>query len=241
MIGGSAEVARTRSRSPEVTSPDASSGRYRHVVPTVLIIGASRGIGLGLVDVHLRAGWQVVATTRDGLPPIEHPDVTTFRLDVREEDQLQSLVSGLDGPVERIIHNAGILRASRSELMEVNTEAPIRVVEALLDAGRLSQRGTVAIMTSQMGARRGRAGSLGDYGDSKAALNDEFRKRSGRWSDAGAIAVVIHPGWVRTEAGGSAASIGVAESVEGIIGVLDGLTAEDHGKFLTWDGRIHPW
>jgi NAD(P)-dependent dehydrogenase (short-subunit alcohol dehydrogenase family) len=210
-------------------------------MPTVLIVGASRGIGLGLVDVHLRAGWKVVATTRDGLPPVAHSDVITFRLDVRDADQLQTLVSSLDGPVERIIHNAGILRASRSELMEVNAEAPIRVVEALLDAGRLREGGTVAVMTSQMGARRGRAGSLGDYGDSKAALNDEFRKRSGQWRDAGAIAVVIHPGWVRTDMGGPAASIGVAESVEGIIGVLDGLTAEDHGKFFTWDGRVHPW
>jgi NAD(P)-dependent dehydrogenase (short-subunit alcohol dehydrogenase family) len=210
-------------------------------MPRVLIIGASRGIGLGLVDVHVRAGWTVDVTTRDGSPPIGHPDVTTHRLDVRDRDQLGTLISNLRGPVDRIIHNAGILRAPRSELMEVNAEAPIRVVEALLDARRLSPDGTIAIMTSQMGSRRGRSGSLGDYGDSKAVLNDEFRKRIGRWREAGAIAVVIHPGWVRTDMGGRGAAIGVSESVEGILEVLDGSTVDDHGAFLTWDGRVHPW
>lgn len=211
-------------------------------MPRVLIVGASRGIGLGLVDVHLDAGWKVDATTRDGSSPVQHhPDLTAHRLDVRDRAQLDTLISGLDQPVDRIIHNAGILRAPRSDLMEVNAAAPIRVVEALLAAGRLSEDGIVAIMTSQMGARRGRAGSLGDYGDSKAALNDEFRRRAPEWREAGAVAVVIHPGWVRTDMGGRGASIGVSESVEGIIGVLDGLTSADHGKFLTWDGRIHPW
>jgi NAD(P)-dependent dehydrogenase (short-subunit alcohol dehydrogenase family) len=215
--------------------------RYRQGVSRVLIIGASRGIGLGLVEVHLKAGWNIHATTRGGSPPVDHADVTTHRLDVRDRDQLETLISNLDDPVDRIIHNAGILRASRSDLMEVNAEAPIRVVEALLDAGRLSHDGIVAIMTSQMGARRGRSGSLGDYGDSKALLNDDFRNRSPEWRDAGAIAVVIHPGWVRTDMGGRRASIGVSESAEGIIRVLDTLTAEDHSKFLTWDGRVHPW
>jgi NAD(P)-dependent dehydrogenase (short-subunit alcohol dehydrogenase family) len=210
-------------------------------MPRVLIIGASRGIGLGLVEVHLEAGWKVHATTRDGSSPVHHPDLTTHRLDVRDRAQLDSLISELSVPMDRIIHNAGILRAPKPELMEVNTEAPIRVTEALLVAGRLKQDGIVAIMTSQMGARRGRTGSLGGYGDSKAALNDEFRRRGPRWRDAGAVAVVMHPGWVRTDMGGPGASIGVSESVEGIMGVLDRLTVADHGKFLTWDGRVHPW
>lgn len=96
-------------------------------------------------------------------------------------------------------------------------------------------------MTSQMGSRRGRTGGLGDYGDSKAALNDEFRQRAPDWARRGAIAVVIHPGWVKTDMGGQGASITVTESAEGIVGLMDGLTADDHGRFLTWDGRTHPW
>lgn len=210
-------------------------------MPRVLIIGASRGIGLGLVEVHLESGWKIHATTRNGSSPVHHHALTTHQLDVRDPAQLDTLISELDEPVERIIHNAGILRAPRSDLMEVNAEAPVRIVEALLTSGKLKENGVVAIMTSQMGARRGRTGSLGDYGDSKAALNDEFRRRGPTWRAAGAVAVVIHPGWVRTDMGGRGASIGVAESVEGIIGVLDELTVADHGKFLTWDGRVHPW
>ena len=204
-------------------------------------MGASRGIGLGLVDVHVEDGWKVHATTRDGSAPRNHPYVTPHQLDVRDRDQLATLISDLHEPVDRIIHNAGILKARRSELIEVNTVAPIRVVEALLEAGHLKQDGTVAIMTSQLGSRRRRRGSLGDYGDSKAALNDEFRKRSSQWRDAGAIAIVMHPGWVKTDMGGRGASLTISESVHGIMEVLDGLAPDDHGKFLTWDGRVHPW
>lgn len=209
------------------------------VMPAVLIIGASRGIGLGLVDVHLEDSWDVHATSRDGSGP--RPGVTTYPLDVRDRDQLEALVEELDGPVDRIIHNAGIMRRPRAEMMEVNAEAPIRVVQTLVDSGCLVEGGTVAIMTSQLGARRGRTGSLGDYGDSKAALNDEFRNRAERWRDAGAIAVVMHPGWVKTDMGGAGAAITVEESARGIKDVLDDLTADEHGKFLTWDGREHPW
>lgn len=207
----------------------------------VLIVGASRGIGLGLVDVHLREGWGVHTTTRDGSSPRSNDLLIAHQLDVRDDLQLDSLVQDLESPVDRIIHNAGINRAPRAELMEVNAEAPIRVVEALLDKGCLSPGGTVSIMTSQMGARNGRTRSLGDYGDSKAALNDEFRQRAPNWRQMGAIAVVIHPGWVKTDMGGQGAPITVTESAEGIISVMDGLAADDHGKFLTWDGRIHPW
>lgn len=207
----------------------------------VLIIGASRGIGLGLVDAHLGDGWEVHATTRDGAAPREHPSLTAHRLDVRDHGHLRGLIQELGSPMDRLIHNAGIMRGPREEIMEVNAEAPIRVVQALLDAGRLRRGGEVALLTSQLGARRGRTGSLGDYGDSKAALNDEFRRRSGRWRESGALAVVIHPGWVKTDMGGAGASLTVEESAAGIKRVLDGLEPEDHGSFLTWDGRAHPW
>jgi NAD(P)-dependent dehydrogenase (short-subunit alcohol dehydrogenase family) len=210
-------------------------------MPRVLIIGASRGIGLGLAERHRADGWEVHATTRDGSPPGGITDVTVHQLDVTDTAQLKAMIGPLDQPFDRIIHNAGIMRGSRARIMEVNAEAPIRVVQSLLDAGLLVDGGSVALMTSQLGARRGRSGGLGDYGDSKAALNDEFRRRAERWREAGAIAVVIHPGWVRTDMGGSNASISVSESADGITEVLDGLDVSQHGRFLTWDGRVHPW
>jgi nucleoside-diphosphate-sugar epimerase len=101
---------------------------------SVLIIGARRGVGLGLVDVHLEAAWDVHATTGDGTAPIDHTRLTSYQLDVRDDRELEKLVDHL-GAVDRIVHNAGIMRAARSDLMEVNTEAPIRIVETLLEAG----------------------------------------------------------------------------------------------------------
>ena len=204
-------------------------------------MGASRGIGKGLVLRHAEAGWEVAATTRNGAPLEATAPVDTYQLDVRSADELRRLISELPGPVDRLIHNAGVMRAPRAELMAVNAEAPIRVVEAMLAESLINQGGTIAIMTSQMGARKGRSGTLGDYGDSKAALNDEFRKRASAWAEHGVTAVVIHPGWVRTDMGGAGATLSVDESVTGIMQVLDDLDAGDHGKFLTWDGRVHPW
>lgn len=206
-----------------------------------MIVGASRGIGLGLVEAHVTDGWTVHATTRDGAPPIDHTNLIAHRLDVRDRDQLAGLVEVLEPSLDRIIHNAGVLTAPRSEMMEVNAVAPIRTVEALLNAGLLRPGGVVAIMTSQRGARQGRSGSLGDYGDSKAALNDAFREQNEAWRNAGAIAVVIHPGWVKTDMGGASAPLTVSESVDGIKRLLDRMTPDDHGRFFTWDGHIHPW
>ena len=206
-----------------------------------LIVGASRGIGKGLASRHLVEGWEVLVTTRDGKPPEGLRPHQTLAYEVRSKEQLDSLVADLRIPVARVIHNAGILRAPRDELMAVNADAPIRTVESLLDNGLIDDGGVVAIMTSQMGARRGRSGSLGDYGDSKEALNIEFRRRSATWAERGVLAVVIHPGWVRTDMGGAGASISVEESVDGIMQVLDDLSPAEHGSFLTWDGRTHPW
>lgn len=209
-------------------------------MPDVLIVGASRGIGLGLVDVHLADGWRVHATTRDGTAPRADTSLVTHTFDVRDADQLTALVDQV-GELDRIIHNAGVMRVSRAEIMEVNAVAPIRTVTALLQGDRLRPGGTIALMTSQLGARRGRPGGLGDYGDSKAALNDEFRRLAPEWAAEGAIAVVIHPGWVQTAMGGGGAPLTVSESASGIKHVMDGLVPEDNGQFLTWDGRIHPW
>ncbi|MDH3261613.1 MAG: SDR family NAD(P)-dependent oxidoreductase [Acidimicrobiia bacterium] len=211
----------------------------------VLIIGASRGIGFELVRQYLSEGWEVRATTRTP----DHPgrlgklsgDLTIHPLDVRDSEQLTLLARSV-GHVDVAIHNAGVgLRIPRAEMMAVNADAPISAVEALLDAGAMAPGGKAVLVTSQMGARRGREGSLGDYGDSKAALNDEFRQRAPDWAARGLIAIVLHPGWVRTDMGGSSATLSVEASVAGIRELVAGLTESHHGRFWTWDGREHPW
>ncbi len=217
-------------------------------MPTAAIIGASRGIGLELVCQYAAAGWRVHATTRTpdsagalGQVPGE---VTLHGLDVRRDAEIAALAAALDHEtLDVLIHNAGIKDAghSREEVMAVNARAPIILAEALLDCVARAGSGRIALVSSQMGARRGSRGSLGDYGDSKAALNDAFRERADGWRARGVIAIVLHPGWVRTDMGGRSAPVTPRDSARGIRTVLDALTPRDHGRFLTWRGEEHPW
>ena len=217
-------------------------------MPTVAIIGASRGIGLGLVERYARDGWRVHATTRSP----ERPgalgeiagDVHFHRLEVTDRTQQRTLGEALAGEaIDVLIHNAGVYGKGMSvaAVNRVNAEAPIEVVEALLDAVARSEQRKIAIVTSMMGARRGSRRSLGKYGDSKAALNDRFRAHEARWRERGCLAIVIHPGWVRTDMGGRHAAISVEESARGIHDVMATLDESRHGRFWTWDDREHPW
>ena len=170
-------------------------------MPTALVIGASRGIGAELVRQYLAAGWGVHATVRNPVAPGQPADLagdlTIHEFDVRDVTQTERLAATLAGAgLDIVIHNAGIFRGHpRAEIMEVNAVAPIRTATALLATGALGDGGKLALITSQMGARRGSTKSLGDYGDSKAELNDEFRRLVPEWADRGVIAVVVHPGF----------------------------------------------
>ena len=208
-----------------------------------MIIGASRGIGLEFVEQYAEAGWTVHATTRSpdnpGALGRVGGDVRIHGYDVTDDPR--PLVREV-GVVDVLIHNAGVGRGTpRDQMMEINAVAPIRVVQAFLDAGSPGPGGKVMIVTSQMGARRGSAESLGDYGDSKAALNDEFRARAEAWADFGVVAIVVHPGWVRTDMGGQSAPLSVEESVSEMCSLIAGLDSSHHGRFWNWDGREHDW
>lgn len=217
-------------------------------MPTAAIVGASRGIGLELASQYAAAGWRVHATTRTP----EHPgalgevrgDVRIHELEVTDRAHQRALGAALAGEaIDVLIHNAGVygtwMRAAK--VNRINAEAPIEVVEALMDAVLRSEQKKIALISSQVGARRGSSRSLGKYGNSKAALNDRFRAVEQNWRAAGCLAVVIHPGWVRTDMGGSAASLSVEESARGIRRVMAGLDESGHGRFRTWNGREHPW
>ena len=215
---------------------------------TVMVIGASRGIGLELARQYAADGWRVHATTRTP----DHPgalgqltgDVVLHELDVRRADQTAALAAAVASEgVDLLIHNAGVMDRglSHEEVMAINAEAPTRVTETLLDALRRGREKKIVLMTSQLGARYGSRRRLGTYGESKAVLNDRFRELAPAWGAEGLIAIVMHPGWVRTDMGGRSATLSVAESVIGMRRVIAGLTAAEHGRFWTWDGREHAW
>ena len=217
-------------------------------MPTAMIIGASRGIGLELARQYAVAGWQVHATTRTPAQPgalgALGGEVRLHALDVRHAPQLELLVQAVatEG-IDVLIHNAGVSGRGLApeEVRRINTEAPIRIAQALLPAVTRSREKKLVLVTSQLGARRGSTGSLGLYGDSKAALNDAFRAHAPAWGRSGLIAIVMHPGWVRTDMGGAGAPVSVEESVRGMRQVITRLTPADHGRFWTWEGREHPW
>ena len=208
---------------------------------TVVVIGASRGLGLGLVEAYAKDGHQVHATVRDltapGGPRNVKGDVFLHELDVRNEEQLSALQAALPA-VDILIHNAGISATHVDEdtLHAVNVEAPIRVVTALLS--KVNVNGRIVLMSSLMGSRDGRSGKLTPYGESKAALNDSFRACVGSWPG---VAVVMHPGWVRTDMGGNGAPLSVAQSVNGMCKVIARLETAQHGHFMNYDGSELPW
>ncbi len=217
-------------------------------MPTVAVIGASRGIGLGLAGLYAGEGWRVHATTRTPDSPGAlgrvAGDVHLHGLDVTDRAQQRTFRDALrDEGIDVLIHNAGVYGdgMSAAAVNRVNAEAPIEMAELLMDAVLRSGQRKIALITSTMGARRGSSRGLGKYGESKAALNDRFREREGRWREQGCLAVVIHPGWVRTDMGGRHASISVVESARGICAVMAGLDDAGHGRFWNWDGREHPW
>ena len=212
-----------------------------------MVIGASRGIGLGLAQRYAEDGWQVHATTRSPGNPGElgaiDGDVSIYGLDVRNAEEIAALARDLgDRPIDHLVHSAGVLRGvGREEMMAVNADAPFNVVGALFDAVVRSAEKKIAILTSQMGARHGGGTPTSPYGESKCILNDRFREIEPEWRAAGVTSAVFHPGWVATEMGGRGAPVSVDESVAGLRRVIADMTAGDSGKFLTWKGTEHPW
>lgn len=216
-------------------------------MPSAMIIGASRGIGLGMARRYAEDGWEVHATTRNPQNPGElgsiGGNVTVHGLDVRDAEQIAALAAELGArPIDHLIHSAGVLRGvGREEMMAVNADAPLNVVGALFDAVVRSDEKKIAILTSQMGARHGGGTPTDLYGESKCILNDRFRDIEPDWRAAGVTAVVFHPGWVATEMGGRGAPVSVDESVGGMRRVIAEMTPDDSGKFLTWKGTEHSW
>ena len=212
-----------------------------------MVIGASRGIGLGLAQRYAEDGWQVHATTRSPGNPGElgaiDGDVSIYGLDVRNAEEIAALARDLgDRPIDHLVHSAGVLRGvGREEMMAVNADAPFNVVGALFDAVVRSAEKKIAILTSQMGARHGGGTPTSPYGETKCILNDRFREIEPEWRAAGVTSAVFHPGWVATEMGGRGAPVSVDESVAGLRRVIADMTAADSGKFLTWKGTEHPW
>ncbi|MBC01118.1 MAG: Short chain dehydrogenase [Rhodobacteraceae bacterium] len=229
--------------------------------PTLLITGASRGIGLETVRRFLDdPDWQVIATCRDpgaasdlrALQARHGTRLELHALDVGDGDAVARLADVLAGrPVDVLLNNAGVMGAHQSledldfdgwlAEVNVNTLGPMRLALALRPNLVLSKNPRIVTISSQMGSMaRPRGGSYA-YRSSKAAVNKAMQGLALDLADEGICVVAVHPGWVRTDMGGGGADISVEESAAGIYRLTRDLTLADSGRFLTYRGEDHPW
>ncbi|RZK97894.1 MAG: SDR family NAD(P)-dependent oxidoreductase [Methylobacterium sp.] len=220
-----------------------------------LIVGASRGLGLGLVETFLQRGWRVAATQRSTSPGLAALSSDALRIetaDIDDDGAVAALHRTLSGErYDLIFVVAGVATQAHDPLHAVprdvaaqvyltNAVSPIRFAEAFLD--RLAPKGLVAFMSSVLGSvGLNEAGGWENYRASKAALNTLARSFEIRHRDAGFGVVLLHPGWVRTEMGGADADIDVATSVTGLTDVIEGRLGRTGCVYLDYTGKTLAW
>jgi NAD(P)-dependent dehydrogenase (short-subunit alcohol dehydrogenase family) len=213
-----------------------------------LIVGASRGIGLGLARHYVDAGWRVIATQRaasagQGLAALADR-LAIVEADIRSPDDIDRLRSAVSAPLDLLIVNAGIggeldRPGALADIIATNAIGPVRVLDALI--GQIAPGGVVAVMSSALGSVAGNlSGGLEDYRASKAALNSLTRSFAARHPPLDYALLTLHPGWVRTDMGGPNADIDVATSVDGLTRVIAEARPGPH-RFLDYRGQELPW
>ncbi len=226
---------------------------------TVLITGANRGIGLEMVRLYAARGDKVLACCRnpdtaDDLNAVAG-DVEVIEVSVGEAGSVADLAKALgDRPVDILINNAGMSGPAYdqqnvfkmdfdgwAETFEVNTMAPVRVMQALMGNLKASENAKVVTITSQMGALSLDMPVAYAYCTSKAALNKFMKMAALELGKKGINVCVIHPGWVQTDMGGPNADITPKESAAGIVETIDKLNADTNGSFWKWNGEAHGW
>ena len=229
----------------------------------IVITGANRGLGLELTRQHTARGDEVWAGCRRPDEASELLALTTHVLpvDMATEASLAAFAEALGpAPIDVLYNNAGIdaralgvddgardvLQISGDdflEVMRVNAAGPMLLTRAVIDRLGTSARPRVVNVSSQAGSMEV-AHTLGrdvSYTASKAALNMISVRQSVHLRDAGITVVCIHPGFLKTDMGGSRADMPVEEGAAGIVAMVDGLTLDDSGTFRRWDGSVHPW
>lgn len=224
-------------------------------MPTILITGASRGIGLEFARQYKEDGWDVIATCRtpDRADELNALGVEVHALDVADFREIAALSGRLaDRAIDVLINNAGLYGSDQSfgctdpdewtTLLRVNAMAPLKMAEAFAGHVTRGQRRIIASVTSKMGSiEDNKSGGAYLYRSSKAALNAVNKSLSVDLKDRGIICIVLHPGWVKTDMGGAGALIPAQQSVTGMRRIVENATAAHSGRFFNHDGQEIPW
>jgi len=219
----------------------------------VLVIGASRGLGLAFVAQYAAAGARVLGTARDaeGRARIEAAGGHALTLDLTRTASVAGLAWQIDGEAfDLVLINAGVYgprssglqpptEAEFDQVMHTNVLGPMRVLPAVGEA--LAPGARLAVISSRMGSMGLRSSAGGWlYRASKAALNsvlcDAAQVLRGR-----ALCVALHPGWVRTDMGGPEADLDLTPAVAALRATLAAFGPEAHGGFFDPQGERLPW
>jgi NAD(P)-dependent dehydrogenase (short-subunit alcohol dehydrogenase family) len=222
---------------------------------TVLVIGASRGIGLEFVRQYAAEGARVIATVRreEDAARLRELGAKPLVLDVLDEATVAHFGVQLQGEkLDAAIYNAGVYGPRSSAIaapggldfdsvMHTNVRAPMQLIPQLVP-GLAATGGKLALISSRMGSISLMSSTSGWlYRASKAAANAVLRSASLELGPHGIVCIAFHPGWVRTEMGGAGADIDAATSVAGMRRVLASANASQSGKFLNFNGEQLSW
>lgn len=224
-------------------------------MPSVLIIGASRGIGREFVRQYLEDGWDVHGTARtdEDLDALKAAGAKARKADTTDEESLRVLADDIAEPLDLVIANAGVgsngMEGPMSDVdaddwmrvMRVNALGPLLALRNLMP--KLSQPGgTAAILSSRMGSiEDNQMGGFWSYRMSKAAANAAIKNLALAYEPQGVGIVALHPGWVQTDMGGKGADIAPETSVAGMRKVLAAKRPGDGTLFADYRGQRLPW
>ncbi|MFC2995888.1 SDR family NAD(P)-dependent oxidoreductase [Acinetobacter sichuanensis] len=226
---------------------------------TVLILGASRGIGLGLVKQYLERGWQVIATERTLAPDTNlallkqnfEAQLSIYQLDINQSDDLKKLSEKLDDiSLDILLVNAGVSDDPQQTVGQISTDefthlmltnalSPLRAIENL--AHLVKKQGSIAVMSSALGSvSLNTEGGFEVYRASKAALNMLLRSYAARAGSQHSIFALM-PGWVQTDMGGSNAPVSVQESTSGLVNTIEQHVGQAGIYFVDYQNQPIAW